>query len=86
MFVASSGLYYFNTHFYVCSLIQPASLLRRFIIFLLFDPKNELPDHKNLEKEFKQHINRAKFHLSCVKRFGNRFGGGKGPAPYKATF
>ena len=26
MFVASSGLYSFNTHYYVCSLIQPASL------------------------------------------------------------
>ena len=25
-FVASSGLYSFNTHYYVCSLIQPASL------------------------------------------------------------
>ena len=30
--------------------------------------------------------NRAKFHLSCVQRFGNRFGGGEGAAPYKATF
>ena len=28
--------------------------------------------------------NWAKFHLSCVKRFGNRFCGGEGALPYKA--
>ena len=43
MFVASSGFYSFNTHYYVCSLKQPASLLHTFIflfrIFTIF-PKS----------------------------------------------
>ena len=33
MFVASSGLYSFNTHYYVCLLIQPASLLHTFLLY-----------------------------------------------------
>ena len=32
-FVASSGFYSFNTHYYVCSLIQPASLLHTFLLY-----------------------------------------------------
>ena len=36
MFVASSGLYSLNTHFYVCSLIQPASLFYTHFITLVF--------------------------------------------------
>ena len=43
-----------------------------------FDPRNRLLDPKNLGKEFKQHSNWAKFHLSCFQRFGNRFGGPEG--------
>ena len=36
MFVASSGLYSFNSHYYVCSLIQPASLFTHIYIILVF--------------------------------------------------
>ena len=37
MFVASSGFYSFNTHYYVCSLKQLASLLHTFIfLFRIF--------------------------------------------------
>ena len=54
-------------------------------IFCFFDPKDGLLERKNLGKESKQHIKRTKFHLSCVKRFGNRFGCGEGASPYKAT-
>ena len=60
------------------------SLTKKYFCFV--DPKNGVLDPKNLGKESKQHRNRAKFHLSCVQRFGNRFGSGKGAAPYKATF
>ena len=53
-------------------------------IFFFFDPKYGLLDPKNLGKESKQLRNRAKFHLSCFQRFGNRFGIAEGAAPYKA--
>ena len=33
---ASSGRYSFNTHYYVCSLIQPASLFTHIFIILVF--------------------------------------------------
>ena len=44
--------------------------------FLLFDPKNRA-------EESKQHRNQAKFDLFCFQRFGNRFGGAEGAAPFK---
>ena len=38
-FVASCGLYSFNTHYYICSLIQPASLFyTHFYFFLSISP------------------------------------------------
>ena len=36
MFVASSGLYSFNTHYYICSLIQPPSLFAQIILVFRF--------------------------------------------------
>ena len=57
-------------------LFDPLQQLRSpSVRYLLFDPKNGLHDPKNLSKESKQHRNRAKFHLSCFQRLGNRFSG-----------
>ena len=38
-------------------------------------------NHNFFSKTFR---NWAKFHLSCFQKYGNRFGGSEGAAPYKA--
>ena len=46
IFVASSGLYSFNTHFYVCSLIQPAITITHIHVnnaLLTFNEDSHIP-------------------------------------------
>ena len=71
--------YFTFSHWYLSKIRYNVCRVMKYVM-----KKKILLDPKNLGKDSIQHRNRAKFHLSCVQRFGNRFSGAEGAAAYKA--